>query len=179
MRVRYFLWLGVMSMMILGCTETNSARVKSNVTNALKTSVVFTGVNKNDFSMALTFKNISSQPLRIYYIDDPLFNNTMNSFYAISKRGKKVFDQEAVSPHGITVSKKDFYLIAPKSKKVFNVDVSLPVKKPQVLVWRYHNKITSWKGGMQTLDGKTKALFDGKAIPNIWTGIIESRTGIK
>ncbi len=179
MRVGYFLWIGVMSMMILGCTETNSATVKSNITNALKTSVVLNGINKNAFSMTLTFQNISSHPLRIYYIDDPLFNKTMNTFYAVTKSAKKVFDQEEVPPHGMTVNEKDFYLIAPQSKKVFNVEVRLSVKNPQTLVWRYHNKITSWEAGTQTLDGKTKALFGSKKIPYIWTGSIESRTSIK
>lgn len=32
------------------------------------------------------------------------------------------------------------------------------------------NQITRWEGGVQTLDGPTKALFGGGDIPHIWTG---------
>jgi hypothetical protein len=54
----------------------------------------------------------------------------------------------------------------------------LPVTNVKKVYWRYNNTLTSWKGNMETLDGKTKALFNGNKIPYIWTGNIESSTQI-
>jgi len=41
------------------------------------------------------------------------------------------------------------------------------------LTWVYKNSITKWKGGLNTLNGPTKELFNGETIPYIWTGRTE------
>jgi len=148
--------------------------------NALKISMELKERTEDTLSVNLIFKNVSQKPLRIYYIDDPLFSRTQNSFYLIDKHGKRYFElEEGPPPHGYVVSEKDFYLIEAKHKKQFGTRVAVPVKDPLALEWVYSNQISSWRGGAQTLDGKTKILFGGREIPYIWSGSIEKRIKLK
>ena len=71
-------------------------------------------------------------------------------------------------------SEKDFYLIATNDKKIFRQKILLQVKNSVSLQWIYRNQLTSMEGGIETLDGQNKALFNGDRIPYIWTGIIKN-----
>jgi hypothetical protein len=148
--------------------------------DSLKISMEAGERTRDSLNVKLIFENVSPKLLRIYYIDDPLFSRTQNSFYLIDKQGKRHFElEDGPPPHGYVVSEKDFYLIEAESKKQFNVKVALPVKDPAALEWVYRNQITSWRGGIETLDGKTKVLFEGREIPYIWRGRIETRIKLK
>jgi len=179
---RKWLYISLLSMSLLlsSCNTLSNANVKCvDVSDALKTSIEILGSVDNGVEVRLVFTNSSMHPLRIYYIDVPLFNRSVNRFYIVDSKGKKVFDTTEVPPHGVIISEKDFYLISPYSKKVFKEKISLAFKNTKQLGWLYHNKITSWKGNFETLDGKEKVLFNGNKIPYIWTGNIESNTQIQ
>jgi len=165
--------------LLLGCKEVSVNNTKNiDVSHALKTSLVVVNKHDNQIEVNMVFENISDNPLRIFYIDAPLFYKTHNHFYFVDGQGKKYFDMEEVPPHGLIVTAKDFYLIAPHEQKHFSAKIMLPVKDVKKVHWRYDNTLTSWKGNIETLDGKTKALFGGKEIPYIWVGTIETSAKI-
>jgi hypothetical protein len=71
-----------------GCGTPTQDRVEKIVVfEALKTSINVIAKNENSIEVDLVFENVSEKPLRIYYIDDPLFSRTQNSFYVKDKRG--------------------------------------------------------------------------------------------
>jgi hypothetical protein len=159
-----------------GCGTPTQDRVEKIVVfEALKTSINVIAKNENSIEVDLVFENVSEKPLRIYYIDDPLFSRTQNSFYVKDKRGKNHFEiDDAPPPHGYMLSEKNFYLIASKDKKIFRQKILLQVKNSVSLQWIYRNQLTSMEGGIETLDGQNKAFFNGDRIPYIWTGMIKN-----
>ena len=169
-------WIGLLFIVVLlGCKEIAvESKVKVDNVHTLKTSLEVLTQKEKYIELRLVFENISDKPLRIFYMDHTLFSRVQNSFYFIDSRGKKYFEMEDVPPHGFLVHAQDFYLIAPYEKKSFIVKMTLPTKEMKKIYWRYHNKLTSWKGDFETLDGKSRALFNGHEIPYIWVGSIEN-----
>ena len=134
-----------------------------------------------DNTIQFYFFNDSDLPVRIYFIDNEVFRSPQNIFYIKGKFDRPV---EPSPPHGYKVGYNDFHLIPPKGKKSFthtlhrNELQDLEKNKIYELSWEYENDISDWKGGVMTLDGSTKTLFEGKKIPYIWVGKIQHTISI-
>ncbi|MBI4957259.1 MAG: hypothetical protein HY908_34930 [Myxococcales bacterium] len=131
----------------------------------------------------LHFANRSEQPIRIYLPQSEPFRANISTLHFTA--GDARFAAPDPHPHGYVVTEIDFPLLAPGAEKTWEQPFSLdpmgagtgPTRRPgfesgaEVRVrWIYENEVTRWAGGLQTLDGPTKGLFDGKDIPYIWTG---------
>ncbi|MCX4241814.1 hypothetical protein [Paraliomyxa miuraensis] len=84
-------------------------------------------------------------------------------------------------PHGYVVTEADFHDIAPRSRLAFSQALRVPadlLPGTYGVRWVYENEITQWKGGVNTLDGPSEVLFDGKPIEGIWVGSLEDRFSI-
>ncbi len=148
--------------------------------NRLKTSVSLIRLDNNTLEANVTFQNISDKPLRIYFIESPVFNSFQSMFHVGHADGSIEFIVSDPHPHGISVDASDFHLIDANKSKTFtqkldNIELRLKTK-PAKLIWVYVNDVTKWEGGRSTLDGPTKELFDGKEIPYIWTGEVRAST---
>jgi hypothetical protein len=132
-----------------------------------------------EFEIELVFKNVSKQPVRIYFIKKEHFRSFQSYFY-LSVDGEYNMLTNVSPPHGYVVTEKDFHLINPYEELVFEQTLSVDSSKIKTkssktnLEWFYENKISRWEGGVQTLDGPTKKLFEGQEIPYIWVGKIDS-----
>jgi len=169
--------------MLVGCaTGTTMNKDKVIPDDRLQISLAIVFMSHDTVKIEMQFENVSNMPLRIYYINDPIFNSFQSSFYLKSESGEKKYIGEEPHPHGHAVSKKDFYLILPHKSKSFiqkfKTKSIFTSGKANDLVWRYTNRIITWKGNVQTLDGETKELFDGETIPYIWSGKISTSVGL-
>ncbi len=148
----------------------------------LRTSVKFVKLGK-ELEVKVRFENISDRPVRVYFIENPIFNSFQSAFTVVHKDGTKSFIAEEPQPHGYVVTESDFHLIAPCHSKTFKQKIGNVTlgsgSNPAGIEWEYSNTITKWEGGIETLDGKTEALFGGKEIPYIWTGRIKAAAKIK
>lgn len=142
----------------------------------------------------LRFHNIGRDPVRIYLpVSEPFrFNISTISFYPRGEpTGKRPFTAPEPHPHGYVVTEKDFHLIDPGKELIFTQRFTIDPfarggsgteRRPGFeagskidVRWTYENSITRWEGGVQTLDGPTKRLFEGKEIPWIWTGELSAK----
>ena len=138
-------------------------------------------------TVMLHFNNTSKAPIRIYLPQSEPFRANISSL-VLRASGESFFEPEP-RPHGYVVTEIDFPLLAPGEEKSFAQTFSLDPMAPGAgsgiarrkgfesgksvkIAWTYSNQINRWAGGAQTLDGATKALFDGKDIPHIWTGAL-------
>jgi len=128
--------------------------------------------------LTLRFRNISSEPVRIYMLPEAF--RALQSLFKVSEAdsGKLVFMAPEPRPHGIVVDEKDFPLIPPGEELTFTQSLALADSRlgdggSFVLRWTYQNKVESWSGGAETLDGTTKPLFGGGLIPHIWLGRLD------
>ena len=137
-----------------------------------------------DFKVNLIFKNNSEHPIRIYLINAEFFRSFQSYFYLLFN-GKAKFISNISPPHGYVVTENDFHLINSKSEMIFEQILSIDDADIEndlsdiYLEWTYTNKISKWEGNIKTLDGPTKELFDGKEIPYIWQGKVESKITVK
>jgi len=131
-----------------------------------------------EFEVDLIFRNTSKHPIRIYLIDNDFFRSFQSYFYLLDN-GKHKFLTEISPPHGYVVTEKDFHLIEPNCEIHFEQTLSIASAGIETklhkahLKWIYENKISKWEGGIQTLDGPTKKIFNGKKIPHIWRGKVD------
>jgi hypothetical protein len=151
--------------------------------DTLKTSVSLIKLDNHTLAANVTFHNVSNEPLRIYFIENPIFNTFQSMLYVTYSDGNIELFSEEPHPNGISVEESDFHLIDVNKSKTFTQKIEFIEPryqgKPIELQWVYKNKITKWEGGKDTLDGVSKQLFDGKEIPYIWTGKIECSTKIR
>jgi hypothetical protein len=136
-------------------------------------------------TVLLHFRNTSPHPIRFYLPQGEAFRANISTL--VLRAGDATLVVPEPHPHGYVVSEVDFPLLAPGEEKSFaqpfSVDPMVPGADAATkrlegfesgtsvkVAWTYENQITRWAGGVQTLDGPTKALFDGKDIPDIWTG---------
>lgn len=126
--------------------------------------------------LALEFRNLSQDDLRIYLVDPPIFRALQSDLAILAPDGKFLDSQPEPHPHGYVVGERDFPQIAPGATLRFTQPLTLKPKLGEALSddlqirWTYRNKIDAWPGGTQTLDGPTKSLFGGGRIPGIWLG---------
>lgn len=140
-------------------------------------------------TIALHFKNTTKEPIRIYLPQSDAFRANISSI-VMTGGGTPLFIPEP-RPHGYKVSEADFPLIAPGAEVSFTQSFSLDpmtpgggnstarrkgfeAGTPLKVSWEYENTMVRWTGGVQTLDGPTATLFDGKDIPHIWTGKVST-----
>lgn len=127
----------------------------------------------------LYFHNISEKPIRIYFLKGYYFRSFQSFFYLETNEKKNQFISPLSPPHGYVVDEKDFHLINPSKMISFESTVNISNRYREKftngsqLTWVYKNSITKWKGGLNTLNGPTKELFNGETIPYIWTGRTE------
>lgn len=168
--------------MLSGCGGATMNKSEVITDDRLHTSLAVVSMSHDTVEIEMRFENVSNTPLRIYYIDDPIFNGFQSSFYLRSESGEKKYIGEEPHPHGYAVSQKDFHLILPHKSKSFRQKFKtksiFTSGKANDLVWHYTNRIVKWKGSQQTLDGETKALFDGESIPYIWSGRISTSVAL-
>lgn len=136
-------------------------------------------------TVMLHFKNVSSDPIRIYLPAAEAFRAGIST--VVMSSGDAILAVPEPHPHGYKVTEVDFPLLAAGEEKAFeqpfSLDPMLPgpgtatarkagfeTGKSVKVRWRYGNSITRWKGGAATLDGPTNELFGGNDIPYIWTG---------
>jgi hypothetical protein len=135
---------------------------------------------------ALHFRNVGSEPLRIYLPVSDAFRFNISTITLSPSSGPPLIVPEP-RPHGYVVTEADFHLLQPNEFRAFTQQFTIDPFAPgggtathrragfesgntvQVR-WTYENSIQSWQGGTKTLDGPTKQLFDGGNIPYIWTG---------
>ena len=133
----------------------------------------------------LRFRNIGRDPVRIYLAVSEPFRCNISTLSFAPPSGAPLTVPEP-RPHGYVVTERDFHLIEPGKELTFTQPFTIDPfarrgrnteRRPgfergsQVAVrWTYENSITRWEGGVETFDGPTKPLFDGKDIPWIWTG---------
>ena len=133
----------------------------------------------------LLFHNTSKNPIRIYFVLGDYFRSFQSYFYLKTHGKQGIFVTEDSPPHGYMVDEKDFHLIQPSKTIRFEDQIYIPKKDKKyfsngsTLNWIYENDITKWEGGLTTLDGPTKELFNGKRIPYIWTGRLELDIPVK
>lgn len=148
--------------------------------DTLKTSVSLIKLDNNTLEANVTFHNVSNKPLRIYFIENPIFNTFQSMLYVTYSDGNIELFSEEPHPHGMSVDESHFHLIDVNKSKTFTQKIEFIEPqyqgKPIELKWVYKNQIKKWEGGIETLDGPTKELFDGKEIPYIWTGEIRATT---
>jgi len=142
-------------------------------------------------TVMLHFNNTSKAPIRIYLPQSEPFRANISSL--LFRASGETFFHPEPRPHGYVVTEIDFPLLAPGEEKSFAQTFSLDSMafgagsaiarlkgfesgKSVKIAWTYSNAIKRWAGGAQTLDGSTKALFDGKDIPHIWTGNLSVET---
>ena len=136
------------------------------------------------FKMDLVFKNVSNNPIRIYLINTEFFRS-FQSYFFLLYNGKVKMLSNISPPHGYVVTESDFHLINSNSEIIFKQTLLIDEVGLETdihdfyLQWIYENKISQWEGGIETLDGPTKRLFNGKEIPYIWRGEIESTIQIE
>lgn len=169
--------------LLLGYMTASAASEQEIATpKALTTSVALKVLGKS-LEAEVTFTNSSDSPLYVYFIDSPIFNSFQSRFYLLHQNGKKSFVLQEPHPHGYSVNISDFHLIDANDSKTFLQKIEyfdlIERSKPLILEWVYENKITKWEGEKETIDGKTKTLFDGETIPGIWVGKIKASTEIK
>lgn len=139
----------------------------------------------------LRFRNASPQPLRFYLITSEPFRS-FQSLLTVHAEGSSAMITSAPQPrpHGYVVTEKDFHLLAPGEERSFTQSIYIARMGSDRLSagplpgferggafrvrWRYENSVTQWEGGVPTLDGPTKTIFEGKPIPHIWTGKVET-----
>jgi hypothetical protein len=136
------------------------------------------------FEIDLVFKNVSDNPIHIYLINNEFFRSFQSYFYLLSAGQSKMLT-DISPPHGYVVTESDFHIISSKSEIIFKQTLLIDEECLEndinnfYLQWIYVNKISRWKGGIETLDGPTRELFSGKEIPYIWLGKIESTIAIE
>jgi hypothetical protein len=122
----------------------------------------------------LEFRNDGKDELRIYLIDAPIFRALQSDLAIYGTDDNFLGSQPEPHPHGYIVSERDFPVIGPGATRRFGqplrITPNLRDTGPLQVRWKYRNKIESWPGGVQTLDGATKPLFGGGRIPGIWLG---------
>lgn len=137
-----------------------------------------------EFEIDLVFKNVSNKPIRIYLINNEFFRSFQSYFYLLYN-GKSKMLSNISPPHGYVVTESDFHIIYSNSEVIFEQTLLIDEVGLEndinnfYLKWIYVNKISRWEGGIETLDGPTKRLFNGKEIPYIWQGEIESTIAIE
>ena len=130
-------------------------------------------------TVTLGLRNSSAGPLRIYLIGSEAFRSFQSHFRLLDPAGQALSFQPPPRPHGYVVTEKDFHLIEPGAEVSFSQSVHLSRKEfgsadVVTIEWTYSNEIEQWQGGQKTLDGKSKRLFGGKPIPNIWLGEVST-----
>jgi hypothetical protein len=138
-----------------------------------------------DIVFTLRFSNQSDRPVRIYLVRNERFRFGQSNF-AVHRAadGTPVATQPAPQAHGYIVSEEDFHLIAPgetfSDRQTLEVSSErLEAGEAYIVTWAYENRITRWPGGVRTVDGPTKPLFDGKEIPFVWVGKVQVETRIQ
>ena len=127
------------------------------------------------WDVGLVFKNTSERPLRIYFVRNEVFRSFQSRFDVLL-HGKSMSITGISPPHGYVVTEKDFHWVKAKSEILFHQTLSLSEAgidedvREFTLQWTYENRLSRWEGGVQTLDGITKALFGGKEISFLWRG---------
>lgn len=139
----------------------------------------------------LHFRNLSREPLRFYLPQAEAFRAMISDVILKPAHGTALWVPEP-RPHGYVITEIDFPLLAPGESRTvtqkFTLDPMLPGRgtttrrrpgfeagKQVSVTWVYQNKVTRWQGGLQTLDGPTRTLFEGKPIPHIWTGKLSTK----
>lgn len=128
-------------------------------------------------AVTLELRNTSKELRRIYLLQSEPFRAMQSTFFLALPEPSELSMQPEPRPHGIVVTETDFHELPPGEIKRFTQSLRLPVDLPAgtlAVRWQYENHVTEWKGGVQTLDGPTKALFGGGPIPGIWVGEIEA-----
>lgn len=126
----------------------------------------------------LRFLNTGSRLRRIYLVNSEPFRAMQSTLYLDRGPGDPPQMQPPPRPHGYVVTEADFHAIEPGATLSFTQTLRVPADtKPGTypVRWVYRNEVERWKGGAQTLDGPTKDLFGGEAIPGIWIGEQEFR----
>lgn len=125
--------------------------------------------------VGLEFRNDSDDDLRVYLIDSPPFRALQSDLAVLAADGKFLASQPEPHPHGYVVTERDFPAIPAGGVQRFSQPLRLDREQLGAggdlqVRWTYRNKIDSWAGGVQTLDGPTRPLFGGGLIPGIWLG---------
>lgn len=127
-------------------------------------------------TVTLELRNTGTELRRIYLLESEPFRAMQSTFFLALPEPTELSMQPEPRPHGIVVDEGDFHELPPGQTQRFTQSLRLPDDvAPGTLAvrWQYENHVTEWKGGVQTLDGPTKALFGGGPIPGIWVGEIE------
>lgn len=130
-------------------------------------------------TITLRFENTGTALRRLYLLRSEPFRAMQSTFFLAlpPSTPPSVAMQPEPRPHGIVVDEGDFHELPPGKTIEFTQSLRLPddVAPGTLSVrWEYSNQVKQWEGGVQTLDGPTKALFGGGPIPGIWVGEVET-----
>lgn len=125
----------------------------------------------------LRFKNNGTDEACVYLVMSEMFRCGQSELVLASKSVAKpvALFSPPPYPHGYVVTETDFHFIRPGEERRFEQTLFIDPERiteagKYTLEWTYENRIDSWPGGIETLDGPTNELFDGKKIPGIWLG---------
>lgn len=125
------------------------------------------------FTVHAHVKNVGLTPKRLYLIRSEPFRFNVRVYLrcADAPCGEPLPPARA---HGYTVSEADSPELRPGEELNFVVQaprVPADAAGPLTVYVSLSNDIKRWPGGVQTLDGATRPLFQTSGeIPNIWTG---------
>jgi hypothetical protein len=160
------------------CSEENSGLI-----TCIKLNNSHVDLNK-EFDIELVFKNVSSNPIQIYLINNEFFRSFQSYFYLLYNAKFKMLT-DISPPHGYVVTESDFHIIGSNSEKIFKQTLKIDEEGLEndinkfYLQWIYANNISRWKGGIETFDGPTQSLFGDEEIPYIWLGEIKCTIAIE
>ena len=116
--------------------------------DTLKTSISLIKLDNHTLEANVTFHNVSNEPLRIYFIENPIFNTFQSMLYVTYSDGNIELFSEEPHPNGISVEESDFHLIDVNKSKTFTQKIEFIESRYQVkpieLQWVYKNKITKY-----------------------------------
>jgi hypothetical protein len=124
----------------------------------------------------LCLRNVSQDPLRFLMLRAAFFRSPF-SWLRLSQAQAAQLEPRS-PPHGYNLGEADFHLLQPDQGALFfqrfildELDAAAPVD----VEWTFTNERRRWEGGLETLDGPTRALFGGEDVPFLWLGRLSAR----
>ncbi len=131
--------------------------------------------------LRLGFANQVDRPKRLYFLNNAFFRSFQSYFLGVDKNGATVLLTPPSPGHGYRVSEKDFLLLQPGEPVCVNQDLRLSERDPVALTrlaWIYRNDIARWPGGIQTMDGPTRVLFEDDVHADLWVGELRAEAAL-
>ncbi len=139
----------------------------------------------------MVLNNVSKDPVRVLRIRPEAFRYATSTLVVAASGADPIWSPDP-RPHGYLIGEDDFARIEPGARidieQSFTIDPMVrgsgtsTARAPGCArgavatgTWTLANASTSFPGGVSTLAGVTKPLFDGREMPELWTGKLVCR----